>query len=868
MMKNKKCICTVLISGFLTSIVMLVTLYLLKYAPFGGRALTYMDADIQYLDFYQYYKDVLCGENSLLYTFGKTLGGSNIAVFSYYLSSPFCLLLPFFSKTNLHNFFDIVVTLKLALASMTCCYFLLKRFSEQIQERLHYIFAIILSLGYALGQYTIAQCSNIMWLDGVYMLPLILLAVYRVVQNKGVWKLALLVGYTIIANWYSAGVDCVFSAFWLIFEIALTDEYFVGRKIKALFKVISYYVVGMITGVLLSAVIFLPTIGALKNSSRGSLELDRLMDFRFHGNVLNSLDHYAYGAVSDYGCAALFCSSIAVIAAVSAMISRNIKLRNKIVLSIMAAFAVVMCYWNPLFVLFSLFKDASSYWYRYSYLAIFLIIFIAAVYLFSIKNTSSAWIPMASAVVFAGCMLSVSYVHGNDDRNIYITAVILCIVGLVVSLAIKIYKMDHIVHKYNFLTGIVLLCITIAELQYNASLIMGIYYADDVDDFKVYQKQASDQIAALKDYDDGLYRISQTSTRRMGTSQITAFYNEGLAYNYWPISGYTSSPDDVQRNFLDRLGYRICGENLCVVNTSVLAADALLGVKYIFSKYPIKGLEKVDDLQMYNEKYVYKNPYCLPMAFLYNESDISMEASNPFEYQNAIWSQLYGETMELYTPVEYKVQQEGDVTSDTPLVYNLEIPHGNYAIYGNIPWYSEMDATVKINQEAEFKYSCWLSQSVFYIPTDENYEKITITVHSTLSYDIDNENVQFYALDLDKLKLVSEKLQMNIPSSFDIQNGYASVEIDNAETGQNVFLSVPYDKGWTVKRNGEQIETNLVGECMYSVPLVSGKNSIEMEYHVPYLKTGLMITITGVIILILMALYEKTVIFEREEKSK
>lgn len=80
----------------LTFAVLLILFITCGYAPFGNKSLAVDDASIQYLDFYAYFKDVLAQKNSIFYTFGKTLGGTNIAVFSYYLSSPFMLLSVFF----------------------------------------------------------------------------------------------------------------------------------------------------------------------------------------------------------------------------------------------------------------------------------------------------------------------------------------------------------------------------------------------------------------------------------------------------------------------------------------------------------------------------------------------------------------------------------------------------------------------------------------------------------------------------------------------------------------------------------------------------------------------------------------------------
>ena len=90
----------------LTFAVLLILFITCGYAPFGNKSLAVDDASIQYLDFYAYFKDVLAQKNSIFYTFGKTLGGTNIAVFSYYLSSPFMLLSVFFPKENLHSFSD------------------------------------------------------------------------------------------------------------------------------------------------------------------------------------------------------------------------------------------------------------------------------------------------------------------------------------------------------------------------------------------------------------------------------------------------------------------------------------------------------------------------------------------------------------------------------------------------------------------------------------------------------------------------------------------------------------------------------------------------------------------------------------------
>lgn len=173
-----------LIAGVVTLIMIFGIFFLKHMAPFGNVSLAHEDARIQYLDFFAYLKDVLSGKNSISYSFSKGLGGTTIGVFTYYLTSPFNLLVLFFEKAQLVSFLDITIALKLAFAAITCAVFLTKRFERTDRTLFQKISIVFLSISYALGQYSIAQCSNIMWLDGVYMLPLIMLGIYKLVRTK------------------------------------------------------------------------------------------------------------------------------------------------------------------------------------------------------------------------------------------------------------------------------------------------------------------------------------------------------------------------------------------------------------------------------------------------------------------------------------------------------------------------------------------------------------------------------------------------------------------------------------------------------------------------------------------------------------
>lgn len=776
----------------------------LSFAPFGDKSLAWMDANIQYLDFFAYLKDILTGKNDVLYTFGKVLGGTNIAVFSYYLSSPFNLLVLLFEKSQLHSFLDLVIALKLSAAAAAFAYYLFARFSLTGARRGESLIAVILAAGYALGHYPIAQSSNVMWLDGVYMLPLILLAVYDVVRGQSGWKLAVFVGLSILFNWYSGGINCMFSIFYMAFEVLLAQTDKPLRPIRGMIKnhaqIVLRYGIAMALGVMISAVLFLPTIAALGNSNRGSLELYNLKKWTFFGDVGSVLYGLVPGARSEKGVVSLFCGSLAVFGALCCFADRRIALRRKAVLLGMLLLVMLMFFFNPLVSLFSLLKTCYSYWYRYSYVGMFFLLFLAG-YGF-----------------FKGGVLQARPVMRLSE-------------GIVGTLC-----------------GTVLLLACMTELGFGAASQMRAHSTGDVQNYVSYTNQAQAQIEAIQAMDEGFYRISQTSTRNTGFDRLTANYNEALAFNYASLSGYTSSADDIQKHMLDRLGYRINCENMNIVNTSVLAADVLLGVRYVISEYPINGLELVEEIEQYNGKSVYRNPYALPFAYVCDSKGGKVSNPyNPFLYTNSLYSQLLDEEIQLYVPLEYSVREQ-----DGARIYELNVPDGHYALYGNIQWTSEMYASVRIG-DYRTGYSCWLSPSVFYVPAQPGQERVSVELKAA-QYAIDEE--QFYALDLNLLADVTQRLRAgSVMDSTQIENGHVQAQVQ-AEAGQRLMLSVPLDRAWKVFRNGKQIEPELFAGCMYTIVLEDGENTVELEYHTRYLTAGMLCTLLGLCFAAVMCLYK------------
>ncbi len=63
-----------------------------------------------------------------------------------------------------------------------------------------------------------------------------------------------------------------------------------------------------------------------------------------------------------------------------------------------------------------------------------------------------------------------------------------------------------------------------------------------------------------------------------------------------------------------------------------------------------------------------------------------------------------------------------------------------------------------------------------------------------------------------------------------------------AGSGGTLLLSIPYDRGWKVKVDGQQTETYPVGQALMGIDLESGEHEISMDYTPPGLWSGSLLT--------------------------
>lgn len=266
--------------------------------PFGSKSNMLWDQDIQYVDYFAYYRNVLLGKADIGYSFTKSLGGSLVALFGYYLGCPLNLLVVFFKTEQLPLFLFILTAVKQGLAGVTAGIFFWKRFPA-VSLRMR----TLISLSYALMQYNMLQSSNIMWLDGVILLPLLLLAVYRFVSGNRKRWLFLTVLFSIAINWYTGYMTGLFAVCYFLYERILKIDKPDAKERKRFIKDTILCGGIMLAGVLGSCFIFYPVVVGLQKGKDAFVP--EIFHLATHGSLLDAFKGFALG--SYFESVSLYC---------------------------------------------------------------------------------------------------------------------------------------------------------------------------------------------------------------------------------------------------------------------------------------------------------------------------------------------------------------------------------------------------------------------------------------------------------------------------------------------------------------------------------------------------------------------------------
>lgn len=165
---------------FVPAFIMLVLFIIRGIYPFGDRSFLFSDMYHQYMPFLSEFVHKIKAGEGLFYSYNVGIGSNFLALYVYYLASPFNWLVFLLPEGLIMEFMSYLVILRIGLMGLTFSIYLRKVFGKEDPA------ALLFSTAYALSGYLAAYNWNVMWLDCLILLPLILLGAERLVR-EGKW---------------------------------------------------------------------------------------------------------------------------------------------------------------------------------------------------------------------------------------------------------------------------------------------------------------------------------------------------------------------------------------------------------------------------------------------------------------------------------------------------------------------------------------------------------------------------------------------------------------------------------------------------------------------------------------------------------
>lgn len=803
-----------------------VLLYLKNIYPFGDFSNCKDDLQIQYYDFFCYLKNVFNGEAGIEYTFTKTIGSSTLALIGYYLLSPLNLLIVLFKKSQIQLFVFIITTIKLGLCSAFTSFYLSKRFPY-----IPKYYNIVLSIAFAFTQYALGQSANINWLDGLYMLPLIMLGVYLYVKESKYTLMCISFTLSIIFCWYIAYMNCIFAVLYFFCELLLSDKFITIKQ--RLIKTLKFLLLELL-GVMMSFAIFLPVL--LSQASGRSFD-EGIINFETNGKFLDILKGLLIGAPFPSRDITFYCS-ILVLLFFFSFLFLNINIRKKLIIGSFFIVTTLLLFFKPLEYVMCGFKFVGSYAYRHGYLLIMTAIYVAAMSLNTIyeqqvslfkKDKSIAY----AAVTFIACLLMSDWINGLDAKRLWIQ------ISVILIYILLLYAKDDSNSSFKYRKAFVSFIIALVfcvELMFNAKFIF-VRYSDSASYNIEYTMEQQETVDNIKDFDKEFYRMESTYNRGNDSG---FFANESLAYGYSSIQSYTSTYESDIASLLIDSGY--CTNEFPTFYTNpILPMDSFLGIKYLMSEKNYAGYIKTD-INGLND--IYQNPYALPLAFKVADSaNNNMRFTNSFGFINSLYSNVLGEKVDImkeYMPISMEQDAEGI----TYLFENQNI-NSNDILYLYIDNPSiQCSVFIDGNKVTDYNNGQWgMYSNIAYLGSVTGVKSITFSGDSITTNDF---KPIFCRLDILELEKACKLLKQDAPKIISIKDGYVKAHCDSDSSGL-VLFTIPKQEQWEIKVNGTIIESTQSGSPFITVPVNSGENTIELTYSAKGKTMGLIISAVSVL---------------------
>lgn len=821
---------------------------------FNGENFLMADMSSQYNSLFSYLRDVLHGKASVLYSFSKGLGGNMMSTVGYYLSSPLNLILFFASKTNIPLFVFGLLMIKIGLCGLFMYLYLKQKFKSQSCSTL--IFSTI----YALMGYNISYYFNNMWLDVVFLTPLVLLGLDKIIQKKSPFVYTISLAIAIFSNFYIAYMLCIFICIYFVYEVLRI--YSLKKDIKTIKSIVIKFILFSLLAGGLSAILLIPA----------ALNLSEIMRFETDASLLNiNFSNYSELIFSRFFSKLylgshipdtvlsrqnpnIYTGIITFVLIVLYYFNRKIKNKEKILTSIVLLFFFASFLIPHLNLFWHGLSFPNGYTYRFSFLFSFFLILISCK---SFINLEVKILPIIFALATSGVLSYLLYVKNYiylSSTNIIITIVFII---LYIALLILIYRFRK--HRKKLI--IALMGVVIIELFLNISLttITNVNFRSR----KMYANYYNETCSVISNLENGFYRIDG--------DHLFSYLDEMICNTKGFTTSLTTNSGDLYRWLYD-YGYPLNYTTVVSTPTNPPVLESLFGMKYFYSKdvnndyykrisnFTIKKYNHVANQYYDSNINLYLNHTALSLGYLVNNNHTNIyndyDKTNPFEYINAFVSALTGSNEKVYVPL--KKEKLGYSKFKFTIKDNPKYIYwgSKYKIPINTDYFGEIYingnfASVLASDNAgilriDNNYGQEIDVVIRYSNVDENANKL---IDDSIVMYIFNEEAFLDAID------TLRNSQMNVEL---INGNYVKGTIKVKEKNATLFTSIPYEKGWRVYVDGKRSDKIKINDGFVGVNLTEGEHTVEFKFWPSGLTPGIIITlISGTILIIYNEYFKK-----------
>ncbi len=830
----------VVFSSLLATGMVLCVYIALGVWPFGEGTVITGDLNAQYIPYFSHYQRAFAGDAGFFYGFDKSLGGPLAALFAYYVASPLnvlYLLVPVSAFAALAGF---LFAVKVVLAASSMALFLHKKFPSLG------LLGAVPALGYAFSAYIFVYAQNIMWHDVLVLLPLVCLALDRLLCGRGYLRYSALLALMIWANFYIAYMACLF----LVLYVVLS---FVIQRLKkdVLLRSSLRFAGASVLGAGLAGVLLVPTVLNLSGSKGVGTEYAFSLETQFPLWSLPeklAFNNFQWVDVID-GQPLLYCGLVLPLLALCFFVSRAIKLRMKVCAGI-ALLVLIGSFWiEGLDQIWHGFAEPVWFFYRYSWLFCFVLAILAAAALASGAVTKRTLAVSAGVLAFVFLALApVSQTAGTTKLVLSAVAV----VGYAVLL--WLYATGKTVPIKQLASGAIVLAIC-AELSLSGVLISRKFEPYPLQTYETFVNDVGGVMHAAQEENEQ-YRVEKNFYRTL---------NDTMLLDYHGVSHFGSTQDSTSTDTLWNLGYRGNGSYLY---GSTAFSDGVLGIHTLLSN----GERAVPSHWLQTEQTavgtLYENPYALPMLFTVPQGDVQTELEqwqDSFAFQNELYRFLTAQEEPLLQQVE-QVQREqngqvleglaGAHPSGAEYVVQAESAGYYYALAVSDTPYA--DLPLQINDEVVGKVFTADQNGVINLGYYE--------VGETFSFGFVQNGVDLALSDMYVAYLPSEALETLVQEvaensgQFLVEDGAVNGTITAQAGRETLFMSIPYDDGWRAWVNGQEVQPTAVLGGFMAVPLAEGENEVRVMYEAPGLGLGFAVSAASLVVfclLLMFAVYRK-----------